>query len=395
MDLSMTKQHLGIRIDLSRDQLLSDFGIKTLQDRYLLETESSPQEAFARAAIEYADDLEHAQRIYDYASKLWFMYSTPILSNGGSAKGAPISCFLSISPDSRRGLSDHYDENIWLASNGGGIGGYWGAVRADGTKTSNGVKSTGAIPFLKVVDAQMMAFNQGSSRRGSYAAYLDISHPEIEEFIVVRKPTGGDANRKCLNLHNAVNITDDFMQLIEKCINNPEQNDSWDLIDPHTKKVVKTVSARELWMRIIETRVQTGEPYIHFIDRSNEHLPPSQKLKGLKVHQSNLCVAGDTIITVKSDKYQVIYDIPIYKVDEYRVMFDDLEVLSYNIKTGQHEFKLISNFAMTQRSASMMKITDDKTGKFIKCTPEHKILTKNRGYVMAKELLENDELIID
>lgn len=281
--------HLGITIDLDRDKLLHPFGIQTLEDRYYVEGESSPQHAFARAAKAFATDDAHAQRIYDYASKLWFMYSTPILSNGGTTRGLPISCFLNYVPDSRMGLTDHYTENAWLSSVGGGIGGYWGDIRSNGVSTSGGSTSSGAIPFLKVVDAEVLAFSQGGTRRGSYAAYLDISHPEIEEFIEFRKPTGGDANRRSLNLHHGINITDAFMRIIEACEKDANYDDSWDLIDPKTQKVVKTVSARKLWMKILDVRVQTGEPYLHFIDRSNEALPEFQKELGLRVRNSNLC----------------------------------------------------------------------------------------------------------
>ena len=207
------QDYKGIKIDYSREESLGDFAIATLKDRYFWENEDHAQEAFARAAIfgatyDETTDYALAQRLYDYSSQLWFMFSTPILSNGGTSRGLPISCFLNYVPDSRSGLSVHYDENIWLASGGGGIGGYWGDVRSNGVDTSNGSKSTGSIPFMHVVDSQMLAFNQGVTRRGSYAAYMNISHPEIEEFINMRKTTGGDINRKCLNLHNGVNITD-------------------------------------------------------------------------------------------------------------------------------------------------------------------------------------------
>lgn len=279
----------AILIDLSRDGLLTESGVATLRDRYMTAEEVSPQEAFARAACAFATDAAHAQRIYDYASRLWFMYSTPILSNGGTKRGQPISCFLNYVPDSRKGLTDHYTENAWLGSVGGGVGGYWGGIRTNGISTSGGSASSGAVPFMKVVDSEVLAFAQGITRRMSYAAYLDISHPEIEEFIEFRKPTGGDANRKCLNLHHGINITDDFMAIIEECSTGKRTDDSWQLIDPHSKKIVKVVSARELWQRILETRVQTGEPYLHFIDASNRALPDSQKKLGLKVQQSNLC----------------------------------------------------------------------------------------------------------
>ena len=276
-------------MEYSRDDLLTHFGKKTLQDRYLLPEEKSPQDAFMRAAKAFSDNDEMAQRIYDYASKLWFMYSTPILSNGGTKRGMPISCFLNYVGDSREGLTGHYTENAWLASVGGGIGGYWGHVRSDGVATSGGSASSGTIPFMHVVDSEILAFSQGKTRRGSYASYMDISHPEIIEFIEMRKPTGGDAHRKNLNLHHGINITNDFMELIDKCIKEPTYDDTWNLVDPHTKKVIRTVSARDLWLKILEVRVNTGEPYISFIDTINEGLPQTQKNLGLKVHHSNLC----------------------------------------------------------------------------------------------------------
>ena len=276
-------------IDYSRDELLTDFGKTTLKDRYLLPTEDSPQDGFLRAAKAFSDNDEMAERIYSYASKLWFMYSTPVLSNAGSKRGMPISCFLNYVGDSREGLTGHYTENAWLASVGGGIGGYWGHIRSDGTMTSGGSQSSGSIPFLHVVDSEILAFSQGKTRRGSYAAYMDISHPEIIEFIEMRKPSGGDIHRKCLNLHHGVNISNEFMQLIDNCIKEPTYDDSWNLVDPHTKKVVRTVSARELWQKILETRVATGEPYVSFIDTINDALPETQKKLGLEVHHSNLC----------------------------------------------------------------------------------------------------------
>jgi len=278
-----------VQIDYERDKLLPDFSVRTLNDRYLLENETSPQQAFARAAKTFADDDDHAQRLYDYASQLWFMFSTPVLSNGGSSRGLPISCFLNYVGDSRGGIAGHYTENAWLSSVGGGIGGYWGDVRSVGSKTSRGSESTGVIPFLKVVDAEMLAFSQGVTRRGSYAAYLPINHPEIEEFLDVRKPTGGDINRKSINLHHAVIISNKFMELIANATTTEGFDDSWDLIDPHSGEVRKTVSAKVLWIKIIQNRVETGEPYIMFEDTINEALPEFQKALGLKVHQSNLC----------------------------------------------------------------------------------------------------------
>ena len=281
------QEYLGLKIDYDKESALDVFAVETLKDRYFWEGETHAQEAFARAAVygstyKGVTDFNLAQRLYTYASNMWFMFSTPILSNGGTSRGLPISCFLNYVPDSRHGLSSHYDENIWLASAGGGIGGYWGDVRSNGVDTANGSKSTGSIPFMHVVDSQMLAFNQGVTRRGSYAAYMDINHPEIEEFIAMRKTTGGDINRKCLNLHNGVNITNEFLDAV--------QNDSeWRLIDPKSNTAVKIVSARDLWFQIINTRAETGEPYIVNLDTCNAALPAPQKEMGLTINQSNLC----------------------------------------------------------------------------------------------------------
>ena len=280
---------MSVKIDYSRDSLLTDFSIKTLQDRYLVGDEKSPQEAFARAAEAFADDDDHAQRIYDYASNLWFMFATPVLSNGGTARGLPISCFLNYVDDSREGITGHYTENAFLSSFGGGIGGSWSDVRSSGTRTSKGSESTGVIPFVKVVDAEMLAFSQGVTRRGSYAAYLHITHPEIEEFLDGRKPTGGDTNRRFLNLHHGVVISDRFMETIHRATKEPGYDDSWELVDPHTKEVKKVVSARALWVKILQNRMETGEPYVMFEDAVNNDLPSFQQKKGLYVNHSNLC----------------------------------------------------------------------------------------------------------
>jgi len=305
-------------INYERDELLTDFGKTTLKDRYLLPNENSPQDGFMRAAKAFSDNDEMAQRIYDYASKLWFMYSTPILSNGGANRGMPISCFLNYVGDSREGLTGHYTENAWLASIGGGIGGYWGHVRSDGTSTSGGSQSSGSIPFLHVVDSEILAFSQGKTRRGSYAAYMDMSHPEIMEFLEMRKPSGGDIHRKCLNLHHAINISDDFMHLVEKCVAEPTYDDSWNLIDPHTKEIVRTVSARELWQKLLENRVATGEPYVSFIDTINEALPETQKKLGLKVHHSNLCT--EITLPTNEDRTAVccLSSVNLEKYDEWK-----------------------------------------------------------------------------
>ena len=280
---------MSVKLDFKQDDLLDEFAITTLKDRYMVPGEESPQEAFARAAMAFADDEAHAQRLYDYVSKLWFMFSTPVLSNGGTTRGLPISCFLNYVEDSREGITDHYVENAFLSSFGGGIGGHWSDVRAQGTKTSKGSESTGVIPFVKVVDAEMLAFSQGVTRRGSYAAYLHMSHPEIEEFLDVRKPTGGDTNRKSINLHHGVVVPDSFMELIHSATKFDNFDDSWDLIDPHTRQVKRTVSARALWVKLLQNRMETGEPYIMFEDAVNNELPDFQKQKGLEVHHSNLC----------------------------------------------------------------------------------------------------------
>tara|TARA_R110000824_G_scaffold127118_3_gene287079 strand:- start:190 stop:2085 length:1896 start_codon:yes stop_codon:yes gene_type:complete len=282
-----TKPYLGIQIDYDKEKKLDKFSLDTLKDRYFWEEETHAQETFARAAVfaatyKQATDFELAQRLYDYCSDCWFMFSTPILSNGGTTRGLPISCFLNYVPDSRDGLSAHYDENIWLASSGGGIGGFWGDIRSNGISTSNGSRSTGTIPFIHVVDSQMLAFNQGVTRRGSYAAYMDISHPEIEEFINMRKESGGDINRKNLNLHNGINLTNDFLKAVE-------EDADFRLIDPKTKEACKTINARSLWWQILNARAETGEPYMINIDTCNEALPQEQKDLGLKIRQSNLC----------------------------------------------------------------------------------------------------------
>jgi ribonucleoside-diphosphate reductase alpha chain len=282
-----TKSYLGIIIDYDKEKNFDKFSIDTLKDRYFWDNETHAQEAFARASVFGATfkgetDYVLAQRLYDYSSDCWFMFSTPILSNGGTTRGLPISCFLNYVPDSRTGLSSHYDENIWLASSGGGIGGYWGDVRSNGISTTHGSRSTGSIPFMHVVDSQMLAFNQGTTRRGSYAAYMDVSHPEIEEFINIRKESGGDINRKCLNLHNGVNITNTFLNAVKN-------DEDWRLIDPKTNEAVKTINARDLWFQIINARAETGEPYMVNIDTCNNALPKQQKDLGLEIRQSNLC----------------------------------------------------------------------------------------------------------
>ena len=271
----------SVKIDLERDKLFDELGIKRLKESYMRETESSPQERFAFVSAAFASNVDHAQRLYDYSSKHWLSYSTPILSFGRSKRGLPISCFLPYLDDSAEGLVNTLAEVNWLSMLGGGVGIGLGIRSADD-------KSVGIMPHLRTYDASSLAYRQGRTRRGSYAAYLDISHPDILIFLEMRKPTG-DQNMRCLNLHHGINITDDFMQLIQTCMADQHADDSWELKDPHSKEVREVVSARDLWQRILETRMLTGEPYIHFIDTSNKMMPEFQKKKGLSIRQSNLC----------------------------------------------------------------------------------------------------------
>lgn len=275
------KTKYKINIDRSRDELLTNFGKAVLKDRYLIDGEDY-QDLFARVASYYGDSQEHANRIYDYISKLWFMPATPILSNGGTDRGLPISCFLNETTDSLDGIVNLWTENVWLASKGGGIGSYWGNLRSINEAVHGNGKTSGIVPFLKVQDSMTLAISQGSLRRGSAAVYLQVEHPEIEEFIDLRRPTGGDINRKALNLHHGVVISDKFMEAVEN-------NLDWDLISPKTGKVISTVKSRDLWTKLLTTRIETGEPYLLYIDTVNNHIPEHHKKLGLKVKTSNLC----------------------------------------------------------------------------------------------------------
>ena len=271
----------GITIDYSRDSLFDELGKKRLRESYMREDENSPQERFAYVSKTFSSNQEHAQRLYDYSSKHWLSYSTPILSFGRSKRGLPISCFLPYLDDSAEGLVNTLSEVNWLSMLGGGVGIGLGIRSADD-------KSVGIMPHLRTYDASSLAYRQGRTRRGSYAAYLDISHPDILIFLEMRKPTG-DPNMRALNLHHGINITDNFMHLIEKCMQDIHADDTWELKDPHSGEVRDTVSARELWQRILEMRMMTGEPYLHFIDTSNRKMPEFQKKLGLSIRQSNLC----------------------------------------------------------------------------------------------------------
>ena len=280
-DLKQNERGIQVHVDRSRDALLTEFGKATLKDRYLMQDESY-QDMFARVAMHYADDSAHAQRLYDYISKLWFMPATPILSNGGTKRGLPISCFLNESNDSLEGIVSLWNENVWLAARGGGIGSYWGNLRSIGETVGGNGKTSGVVPFIRVMDSLTLAISQGSLRRGSAAVYLPIWHPEVEEFIEIRRPTGGDPNRKAQNLHHGIVITDDFMRAVEN-------DEEWKLVSPKDQKMVRMVRARDLWIRILTARIETGEPYIVYGDHVNRNLPEQQKLAGLTVKTSNLC----------------------------------------------------------------------------------------------------------
>ena len=274
-------EHMGITIDPNKDSLFDQLGVMRLKESYMTEDEISPQERFAYVSKTFGSNIEHAQRLYDYVSKHWLSYSTPILSYGRSKRGLPISCYLNYIDDTAEGLVENLSETNWLSMLGGGVGIGFGIRSADD-------KSTGVMPHLKMYDASSLAYRQGRTRRGSYAAYLDVDHPDLLLFLEMRKPTG-DQNFRCLNLHHGINISNEFMTVIEKAMTDPEFDDSWGLKDPHTREVREVVSARDIWQRILEMRMQTGEPYLHFIDTSNEMLPEWLKDKGLRINQSNLC----------------------------------------------------------------------------------------------------------
>ena len=281
LDTVQTERGIRVEIDRARDRLLTDFGRAVLEDRYLMPGESF-QDLFARVACHFADDSAHAQRLYNYISKLWFMPATPVLSNGGTSRGLPISCFLNEADDSLEGILGLWNENVWLAAKGGGIGSYWGNLRSIGERVGANGKTSGVIPFIRVMDSLTLAISQGSLRRGSAAVYLPVDHPEIEEFVEMRRPTGGDPNRKALNLHHGLLISDAFMRAVEA-------DEDWALLSPRDRTVVRRISARALWIRILTARIETGEPYLVFIDRVNSLMPEHHKLAGLTVKTSNLC----------------------------------------------------------------------------------------------------------
>ena len=340
----------GIRVDRSRDSLFDELGLKRLKESYMREDESSPQERFAYVSSAFGSNPEHSQRLYDYSSKHWLSYSTPILSFGRSSRGLPISCFLPYLHDSAEGLVDCLAEVNWLSMLGGGVGIGIGIRSADD-------KSVGVMPHLRTYDASSLAYRQGRTRRGSYAAYLDISHPDILIFLEMRKPTG-DQNMRTLNLHHGINITDDFMQLIEKCMLDPSIDDTWELKDPHSNVVRDTIPARELWQRILEMRMQTGEPYLHFIDTSNRMMPDFQKKLGLSIKQSNLC--SEIILPTDKDRTAVccLSSLNLEYFDEFKdnqLFFRDVaemldNVLQYFIDNAPDAVKRAKYSAMRERS---------------------------------------------
>lgn len=347
-----------IKIDTARDENLTQFGKATLTDRYLM-PEEQYQDLFARVARTYGDDDAHAQRLYDYMSNLWFMPSTPVLSNGGTSRGLPISCFLNECQDSLNGIADLWNENVWLAARGGGIGSYWGNIRSIGEKVGRNGKTSGIIPFIRVMDSLTLAISQGSLRRGSAAVYLPIWHPEIEEFIELRRPTGGDPNRKALNLHHGVVINDSFMRAVET-------DDEWALRSPYDNSVIDRVKARDLWIRLLTTRIETGEPYILNIDHVNKAIPDHHKMAGLNVKMSNLCseitlptgvdpdgkerTAVCCLSSVNVEKFDEWQDHPTFIEDIMR-MLDN--VLDDFIKKAPDDFRNAKYAAMRERSVGL------------------------------------------
>jgi ribonucleoside-diphosphate reductase alpha chain len=342
-----------LNIDYSRDSLITEQGLKKLKANYMLPNEKSPQDAFVRAATAFADDQEHAQRIYDYASKQWFMFSTPILSNGGTKRGLGISCYLNQVEDSIEGISENYKEDMYLSRFGGGIGTDFSKLRSNGESTSSGNITTGIIPFIKVVDSLMLATQQGITRRGAAAIYLDISHPEVEEFIEIRRETKGE-DRRALFLHHALNIPDTFMNAVQEDLD-------WDLVDPNSKKVKKIIRARELWVTILKTRMETGEPYLHFIDTSNKALPYALKVRGQRINCSNLCneiylpTAPDRsavccLSSVNLEKYLEWKDNDLFIEDLVRFLDN---VLTHFIENAPAEMWRAVNSARRERSLGL------------------------------------------
>ena len=357
-ELFQNEKGITIKIDRSRDSNLTEFGKATLSDRYLGANESY-QDLFARVASYYGDNNLHAQRIYNYISNLWFMPATPVLSNGGTKRGLPISCFLNEAGDSLDGILDLWSENVWLAARGGGIGSYWGNLRSIGEKIGRVGKTSGIIPFIKVMDSLTMAISQGSLRRGSAACYLPIDHPEIEEFIEMRRPTGGDPNRKSLNLHHGVLVSDAFMRAVET-------DEQWALKSPKDGVIQSTVSARNLWIRLLTARIETGEPYIIFIDTVNRLIPQHHKLAGLNVKTSNLCseITLPTGIDKEGKDRTAVCCLSSLNIEKYDEWKDDQNfisdimrfldnVLTDFIENAPEQFRDAKYSAMKERSVGL------------------------------------------
>ena len=357
-ELFQNDKGITIKIDRARDENLTDFGRATLLDRYLGQNESF-QDLFARVASTYADDNLHAQRLYNYISKLWFMPATPVLSNGGTERGLPISCFLNEAGDSLEGILGLWSENVWLAARGGGIGSYWGNLRSIGEKIGKVGKTSGIIPFIKVMDSLTLAISQGSLRRGSAACYLPIDHPEIEEFIEMRRPTGGDVNRRSLNLHHGVLVSDDFMRAVET-------DSQWALRSPKDGSVQSTIPARNLWIRLLTARVETGEPYIIYIDTVNRQIPQHHKLAGLKVKTSNLCseITLPTGIDNQGNERTAVCCLSSLNIEMYdewkddKIFIEDVmrfldNVMSDFINKAPDSFKNAKYSAMRERSVGL------------------------------------------
>ena len=357
-ELFQNEKGITIKIDRSRDSNLTEFGKATLSDRYLGANESY-QDLFARVASYYADNNLHAQRIYNYISNLWFMPATPVLSNGGTKRGLPISCFLNEAGDSLDGILDLWSENVWLAARGGGIGSYWGNLRSIGEKIGRVGKTSGIIPFIKVMDSLTMAISQGSLRRGSAACYLPIDHPEIEEFIEMRRPTGGDPNRKALNLHHGILVSDAFMRAVET-------DEQWALKSPKDGVIQSTVSARNLWIRLLTARIETGEPYMIFIDTVNRLIPQHHKLAGLNVKTSNLCseITLPTGIDKEGKDRTAVCCLSSLNIEKYDEWKDDQNfisdimrfldnVLTDFIENAPEQFRDAKYSAMKERSVGL------------------------------------------
>ncbi len=357
-DVAQMERGNRVQIDRARDENLTEFGKATLTDRYLM-PEEQYQDLFARVAMYYGDDSEHSQRLYDYISKLWFMPSTPVLSNGGTSRGLPISCFLNETQDSLEDIVSLWNENVWLASLGGGIGSYWGNVRSIGEKVGRNGKTSGIVPFIRVMDSLTLAISQGSLRRGSAAIYLPVWHPEIEEFAEIRRPTGGDPNRKALNLHHGVLIPNRFMEAVEN-------NEEWALKSPKDNSVVDKVNARDLWIRLLTARVETGEPYFIFIDHVNDAIPDHHKMAGLNVKMSNLCseitlptgrdhlgndrTAVCCLSSLNLEKFDEWQDHPTFIEDVMRFLDN---VLSDFIEKAPDSMKRAKYAAMRERSVGL------------------------------------------